>query len=170
VSPCVFLHQLKVGDLLTEELRDIVGRPEFLALAARRSQVPAACRDRDCPLLQACRGGCAARTLLHGTSREGPHDPPGNPGIAADLWAALHRPDPFCPADAIDAGNPDAAPLPCTLEVARESLRIHDGYLCTYIGTPRREPAWSAAPDDGDPAAAPAPVARPRPEPFRRVA
>jgi radical SAM protein with 4Fe4S-binding SPASM domain len=128
VSPCVFLHQLKVGDLLTEPLSQLVQRPEFLALQRRREQAPAQCRERSCPLIEACHGGCAAHAVLQ--------EP------AVPMSAALERPDPFCPEEALRLGNPDAAPLPCAIEVLHEGIRVHEGYLCTYIGRPRPAAAW----------------------------
>ncbi len=142
VSPCVFLHDLRVGDLLTEPLSALVERPEFAALRTRREATPPACRDRVCDLLEACRGGCAGRAAL-----SGPADPvaaPDNPGVAPELWAALHRPDPYCPVEAAAAGVVDAGPLPCAIEIPNETLRVHAGYLCTVIASPRAAPAWEA--------------------------
>jgi radical SAM protein with 4Fe4S-binding SPASM domain len=130
VSPCVFLHELKVGDLLTEELSDLVERPEFRAMQRRREMTPEPCRARACPLLASCRGGCAARAFL-----EAP---------AGSVSEALDRPDPFCPEEALANGNPDVLPLPCALEVRHEGIRVHEGYLCTTIGRARPAPAWDS--------------------------
>ena len=61
VSPCVFLHDLAVGDLLTQPLAELVRTPPFAAMRARRGQLPAACLGSACGLEATCRGGCAAR-------------------------------------------------------------------------------------------------------------
>lgn len=140
VSPCVFLHELRVGDLLTEELDDLVARAPFQALRIRRKKIPAPCQSRACDRIEVCRGGCAARAALHG---EGDGvNAPDNPGVAPELWRRLNRADPYCPVEAVRAGITEAGPLPCALEIPRDRVRVHDGYLCTFIGAPRPEPAW----------------------------
>lgn len=159
VSPCVFLHDLRVGDLLTESLADLFERPEFAALRARRAQGPSACRARRCELLDTCRGGCAGRAVLQASSAADGAGPPGNPGIDPALWAALDRPDPYCPVDLPAEVGPGIARLPCALTVARDSMRVHAGYLCTVMASPRPAPAWSAE-TSSEPAAVSGGVAR----------
>lgn len=147
VSPCVFLHQLKVGNLLVDDLEDLAARPQFEALRRRREHAPTSCQERSCPLIEACRGGCAARAVL---------DAPELP-----VAAALERPDPFCPQEALEDGLADVLPLPCALVVRNEALRVHEGYLCTYIGAPRAAPAWQSESTTETVCHAPA-VARPQ--------
>ncbi|MBU0550006.1 radical SAM protein [Myxococcota bacterium] len=113
VTPCVYLSALGQGDLLTEPLAEILSRPTFQRLAQRRARLPQACRDVDCHLAEVCRGGCAARALLS----EG------------DLDAA----DPYCPRPLLEAGLDLGLPQ-IELEGA---TRVHDRYLCTWIGRPK---------------------------------
>ena len=144
VSPCVFLHDLRVGDLLTEDLDDLLTRPTFQALQLRRAEGPTDCQG--CPALRTCRGGCAARAVLQGAKRDGP------------LASRLDQPDPYCP-ERVE--GPEAGPLPCALHIPRDRVRVHDGYLCTYIGAPRPEPAFDAV---LEPELTPTPLALARPE------
>jgi radical SAM protein with 4Fe4S-binding SPASM domain len=118
VSPCVYLTELGAGDLLTEELPDILRRSAFRAVKSRRDHLPKACRDVDCDFSEICRGGCAARALL----------------FEGDLDAA----DPYCPmryrAQCGLPSFPDNMPIGVEGEV-----RVHDRYLCTWIGAPKVE-------------------------------
>ena len=67
--------------------------------------------------------------------------PPDNPGIDATLWKKLDQRDPYCPADLAEkqGGLPG---LPCALVIPQGRMRVHGGYLCTVIASPRPEPAW----------------------------
>ena len=112
VSPCVFLHDLKVGDLLTQSLDEIVRAPEFAAMRARREALPADCRGAGCGREATCRGGCAARALL--------------------VNGSLDARDPYCPEDASLVELADAAP-PHELRISPDRIRVHEKYLCTVI-------------------------------------
>lgn len=139
VSPCVFLHELREGDLLTEPLREIVTRPAFEALRGRRARTPRACQERACELIDTCRGGCAASAALQSRG---------------DILSRLELADPYCLHDAREDGVAEAAPLPCALVIPRDRVRVHEGYLCTVIATPRNEPAWVEAPARAEPSLA----------------
>jgi radical SAM protein with 4Fe4S-binding SPASM domain len=115
ISPCVYAHDFATGDLLSQQAGTIAAREPFAAFARRRERVPAACRAEDCPWLERCRGGCASRAwLVHG-----------------DLEAR----DPYCPLTL----QREHGPLPLsTLTMAEDAgQRVHDGYLCTWIGRVR---------------------------------
>ena len=126
VSPCVFLHELREGDLLTEDLADILTRPGFQVLRDRRARTPRACQERACSMIETCRGGCAASAALQ---------------TRGDLSARLELADPFCPDEAREEGI-DAVSLPCAVRVSADQLRVHAGYLCTVITRPQPTPAW----------------------------
>ena len=140
VSPCVFLHDLRFGDALQEDLADLVERPAFKALQTRRERMPSACQTRGCGFEASCRGGCAARAVLSGAPEPSP-PPPDNPGIDATLWKKLDQRDPYCPADLAEKQG-GLRGLPCALVIPQGRMRVHGGYLCTVIASPRPEPAW----------------------------
>ncbi len=114
ISPCVYAADFATGDLLTESPAAIVEHAPFASFAHRRQRISRACREADCPWLERCRGGCAARTWL----------------ARGDLEAR----DPYCPLDFQDRhGAPPPLPSPIAWDEA-PGLRVHDGYLCTWIG------------------------------------
>jgi radical SAM protein with 4Fe4S-binding SPASM domain len=118
VSPCVYLHDFKVGDLLVDDLYDIVRSPQFRAMR-RRNGNPEVIEGCDgCSLLQSCRGGCAARsylTNLHSTQKR-----------------RLFTRDPYCPRDE----SPEESHRPAALHHSEMRL-VHQDYLCTWIGIPK---------------------------------
>jgi radical SAM protein with 4Fe4S-binding SPASM domain len=118
VGPCIYAHAFRDGDLLTQDLADIVAGPEFMRFTRRARELPRACREVDCPHLETCRGGCTARTwFVHGS---------------------LDAKDPYCPLDHL-ADHGARPPLPVAPPVGlADTLRVHDDYLCTWIGRPRR--------------------------------
>lgn len=120
VSPCVYLHQYKTGDLLTENVLDIISRQQFLMFKSRLELAPPVCRERNCQFLSRCRGGCAARAEL----------------VAGDFFA----PDPYCPWEE-ESRDMDSLPeFPVKPMVGHEGIRVHENYLCTWIGKPRHLP------------------------------
>jgi radical SAM protein with 4Fe4S-binding SPASM domain len=127
VSPCVYLHDYKVGDLVTDDLADIVRRPEFQTFRrrnARPDQIPGC---EGCDLLATCRGGCAARSYLTHAHESGEQ--------------ALFTRDPYCPRQ-----HPGASSIPHVPSLAGGVKLVHKDYLCTWIGRPR------AAVGTGEPA------------------
>lgn len=113
INPCVYMHEFKAGDLLTEDIYDIVTSAPFRAFAARRHDLPKECRESGCDYLESCRGGCSARSFL--------------------TTGSLDTKDPYCPADyEREHGRPA---LPESPEIGcHEGIRVHDNYLCTWIG------------------------------------
>jgi len=71
VSPCVYAHEFKYGDLLVDSLVDIINSKPFQEFRDRRSllNVPEGCNG--CKFLESCRGGCASRSYLVPQSQEG---------------------------------------------------------------------------------------------------
>lgn len=64
VSPCVYAHDYKTGDLLTEELGDIIESIQFQVFRSRRNNPKSIDGCDGCGYLEYCRGGCASRAYL----------------------------------------------------------------------------------------------------------
>jgi radical SAM protein with 4Fe4S-binding SPASM domain len=121
VSPCVYLHDYKVGDLLVDELRDIVRSPQFRSFR-RRNGNPERVEGCDgCSLIQSCRGGCAARAYLTHLHEKGRR--------------TLFARDPYCPREHVPEGA-----FPRVSVAVGETRLVHQDYLCTWIGKPRTPP------------------------------
>ncbi len=118
VSPCVYLHDYKVGDLATDELYDIVRSPQFRSFRQRNANPHVIPGCEGCPVLDFCRGGCAARSYLHHAHATGER--------------SLFQRDPYCPVE-IAPGDP----FPVEPRLPRDMVLVHRDYLCTWIGTPK---------------------------------
>ena len=117
VSPCVYLHDYKFGDLVIDDLDAIVHSPPFRTFR-RRNRNPDRIPGCDgCALIDSCRGGCAARAYLAQAHQQGSR--------------ALFSQDPYCPARFTGRWTfPQDPPI--------EDIRlVHQNYLCTWIGRPR---------------------------------
>lgn len=166
VSPCVYMHEFKATDLLTDPILGndgIVNRPEFRAVRGRTEDVPAYCRDNDCAMAETCRGGCAAQAYFSKgdyapeyVNRDGDVAPDiavtrkapfrtertANglrfyfaPGGRQEL-GRLNKPDPYSPAIARNMGI-QLPVFPQGLEIGHDGVRVHENYLCTWIGKPK---------------------------------
>jgi radical SAM protein with 4Fe4S-binding SPASM domain len=118
VSPCVYLHDYKVGNLITDDLRDIIDSPQFRTFRRRNANPHVIPGCEGCHLLEKCRGGCAGRAYLHNAHSTGTR--------------SLFVRDPYCPREVTPADRfLQDPPLP-------EGVRlVHMDYLCTWIGKPR---------------------------------
>jgi radical SAM protein with 4Fe4S-binding SPASM domain len=114
ISPCVYVHDFRAGDLLTQDVHDIIRSPQFVAYRSRRQMLPRACKEANCSFLEHCRGGCAARAYL--------------------TYGDMEARDPYCPQAFIDQHSDWASRFPNDLEIAHDGVRVHDNYLCTWIG------------------------------------
>lgn len=118
VSPCVYAHDFKTGDLLVDDLADIITSPEFVAFRERRANPASIGECRGCEHLARCRGGCAAR---------------------AHLWAKFqsrdvsikNARDPYCLKDYGASGL-------CaeTQKSKQDTVLVHRDYLCTIVLDP----------------------------------
>jgi radical SAM protein with 4Fe4S-binding SPASM domain len=118
VSPCVYLHDYKVGDLCHDDLFDIVRMPQFRSFRRRNANPQHIPGCAGCALLVSCRGGCAGRAYLHHAHETGDR--------------SLFVRDPYCP----ERISP-AAPFPQRPTVRSDKRLVHMDYLCTWIGKPR---------------------------------
>ncbi|MGH3569494.1 MAG: radical SAM protein [Pseudonocardia sp.] len=118
VSPCVYLHDYKTGNLITDDLADIISSPQFAAFRRRNAHPEAIPGCDGCALLHSCRGGCAARSYLHHAHDTGQR--------------SLFARDPYCPRDVAPE-----VPFPQDPYVPQDKRLVHMDYLCTWIGQPR---------------------------------
>lgn len=123
VSPCVYAHDYKVGDLLTDDLSDIIRSVQFEAFRNRRERPQAVDGCRDCQYVETCRGGCASRAYLTEKFRTGRID--------------LNAKDPYCLWDLENNGlerpgidKVETFPQPGI-------VLVHRDYLCTLIVRPK---------------------------------
>ena len=115
ITPCVYLNNFSTGDLLREDVFDILASPAFDRIRRRNAEIPAACREADCRFVEQCRGGCAARTYF--------------------VVGTIDAPDPYCPLQFLAHGG-QAPELPIVPNGRPARVRVHDDYLCTWIGAP----------------------------------
>lgn len=120
VSPCVYLHDYKAGDLTQDDLHDIVRSDQFKSFRRRNANPEAIPGCEDCPIIDNCKGGCAARSYLHHAHETGER--------------SLFVKDPYCPRDvAPQQVFPQKPKLPEDVQL------VHMDYLCTWIGTPKQK-------------------------------
>ncbi|MGE4255173.1 MAG: radical SAM protein [Xanthobacteraceae bacterium] len=122
VSPCVYLHDYKVGNLLTDDIWEIVNSQQFRSFRRRNAspdQIPGC---SGCEFLKSCRGGCAARSYLHHL-----HD---------TKTRTLYVKDPYCLRDYRDKTLSQVPVFPQKPHIPQDKILVHRDYLCTWIGKP----------------------------------
>lgn len=124
VSPCVYLHDYKTGDLLVDDIRDIVFSEQFRSFRRRNRHAHLIPGCDGCSVLDSCRGGCAARSYLHELHEAGRR--------------TLFVKDPYCIRDHREAVGDAFPPFPQNPDVPRDKILVHRDYLCTWIGQPRQ--------------------------------
>lgn len=124
VSPCVYLHDYKVGDLLQDELYDIIRTPQFKSFRRRNANPEYVKGCEGCELINYCKGGCAARSYLHNLHKNGQR--------------SLFSIDPYCP-KRISPKNK----FPINPKLPENITLVHQDYLCTWIGRPKSLPLES---------------------------
>lgn len=120
VSPCVYLHDYRAGDLLVDDLYDIVRSSQFRIFRQRLANPEKIGGCSQCAHLSACRGGCVARAVL-----------------TAPSHSNLFVQDPYCFRKLEDIGfePPEAARFLDRPTI--EKTLVHRDYLCTLIVAPR---------------------------------
>lgn len=110
ITPCVYMD-LDAGDILTESIEEIVESKVFKDFTARENSIPRECKEMGCDFAESCRGGCTARTLLVTGDKE--------------------KVDPYC----IKTLKFSKAVRNTKMSIEKDSqIRVHDNYLCTFIG------------------------------------
>ncbi|MCL2231603.1 MAG: radical SAM protein [Treponema sp.] len=118
VSPCVYMHDYRAGDILTEDIFDILSTQPFQDFRNRKQNYKHIAECADCEKSSICRGGCLAMAYTYQKCKTG----------KGDLYAI----DPFCSKD-IDIpvhGKGAAFIMP-------GGKLVHQNYLCTWIGRPK---------------------------------
>lgn len=134
VSPCVYAHDYKVGDLLKDDLADIVMSPKFEAFRERRNN-PASIKEcNGCQYLEQCRGGCASRAYLWSQFQKTEVGPLQELTLAHSKKGGVSiedAKDPYCLRDF-------KGEVKCALPVMtkQDTVLVHRDYLCTIIVDP----------------------------------
>lgn len=114
VSPCVYLHDYKVGDLTHDSIKDILDSNAFKVFRRRKAHPEMINGCVNCKNISVCGGGCASRSYLH------------NLHLSNGKIKSIFQKDPYCPLDS-------AVHIQKTkIEPSKEAL-VHMGYLCTGI-------------------------------------
>jgi len=118
VSPCVYIHDYKVGDLLKDDIIDIINSEPFKEFR-RRNENPSIIEEcKNCEKLDICGGGCTANAYLWNRWTKGEYN--------------IYTKEPNCPKDY--STKVDVSKFIMANE--KKSL-VHMDYLCTWIGKPR---------------------------------
>jgi radical SAM protein with 4Fe4S-binding SPASM domain len=123
VSPCVYLHDYKAGDLTTDTIEGVLESVPFKAFRRRKANPQAIDGCETCPVIDTCGGGCASRAYLHKMHEDG------------DKSRTLFAKDPYCPEEHL-IENQDKERKTGSLKESEEAL-VHLGYLCTGIFQPK---------------------------------
>ena len=118
VSPCVYAHNYRTGDLLKDELSDIITSPPFEIFRKRRSNPETISECVECPQLLQCRGGCSSRSYLWSQ-------------FTGKNISIKNARDPYC----IRAYNGNKE---CSVpeKTKHNTILVHRDYLCTIIVDP----------------------------------
>ena len=118
ISPCVYLHDYKVGDLLVDDIRDLILFEPFKAFRRRNKHPEKISGCADCELINICGGGCAARAYLYNVHTTGKR--------------TLFVKDPLCPKGLTHDFEFKKDP-----HIISGVNLVHKDYLCTWIGRPK---------------------------------
>jgi radical SAM protein with 4Fe4S-binding SPASM domain len=122
VSPCVYLHDYKVGNLLTDDIWNIVNSPQFRSFRRRNANPHEIPGCAGCEFLESCRGGCAARSYLH--------------HLHEARARTLYVKDPYCLRDHRQKVGEVFPGFPQKPDIPQDKILVHRDYLCTWIGKP----------------------------------
>ena len=110
------MHDYRVGDLLTDDIFDIINSEQFNAFKVRKENYNKIEGCRDCEKAEICRGGCFAMAYTYKKCETGEKD--------------LYARDPFCFKDIEIDRN-------IQYKKGKKQL-VHENYLCTWIGKPKK--------------------------------
>lgn len=121
VSPCIYMHDFKVGDLLEDDILEIVSSRPFVEMRIRNylsSMIPGCI---GCERHPYCRGGCTAQAYLVNFWKTGIRTLNVK---ETDCWRDL---------------NPDVNIDGFQRFQGDEKQLVHQNYLCTWIGKVRED-------------------------------
>ena len=119
ISPCVYLHDYKIGDLLKDDIMELICSEQFKAFRRRNKHPEKVKGCEGCELLNICGGGCASRAYLY--------------NLHNHAERSLFVKDPMCPKEG-DMSYWDFEKNP---SIMAEKKLVHIDYLCTWIGKPK---------------------------------
>lgn len=114
VSPCVYLHDYKTGNLVTDSIKDILESLPFQIFRRRKAHPEIIEGCNGCVQISVCGAGCASRSYLH------------NLHLSEGKVKSLFQKDPYCPKE-------NLVPVPQTQITPSNEALVHMGYLCTGI-------------------------------------
>jgi radical SAM protein with 4Fe4S-binding SPASM domain len=112
VSPCVYMHNHKVGNLLTEDILDIINSDQFKQFSERKNNYRKIKGCENCKNLDICRGGCSAASYWYNFHKNNDN--------------SMFNKDPYCIVKYENELN--------TPEFSEAKRLVHQNYLCTWIG------------------------------------
>lgn len=118
ISPCVYLHDYKVGNLLTDDIISLINSNQFKTFRIRNEHPELINGCLDCNIKDICGGGCASRAYLYNVHKTGKK--------------SLFVKDPFCLKEKLVKEN-----FPQNPSVDNTANLVHKDYLCTWIGQPK---------------------------------
>lgn len=119
VSPCIYLHDFKVGDLLKDDIIDIISSEPFSEIRKRAYYVNDIDFCKSCKKLEYCGGGCAATAYLVNLHKTGKR--------------TLMVNEYDCP----KMSGREEIVLKKEIVGLTDQL-VHMDYLCTWIGKPKK--------------------------------
>lgn len=117
VSPCVYMHNHKVGNLLEDDILDIINHDNFKAFKERKENYDQIEACKGCKSLDICRGGCAAASYWYHHHTENSD--------------SMFNQDPYCIME-YDDGTEKG------ITYKKQKNLVHQNYLCTWIGRPNK--------------------------------
>jgi radical SAM protein with 4Fe4S-binding SPASM domain len=118
ISPCVYLHDYKVGNLVHDDILELIKSRQFKSFRIRNKNPELVKGCAECDMFNLCGGGCAARAYLYAANTLG--------------IKSLFERDPFCIKDAtVNYRFPQNPSIQNNLNL------VHKDYLCTWIGQPK---------------------------------
>lgn len=118
ISPCVYMHHHQTGNLLKDNILDIVNSKEFQEFKNRNQNYNKIEECIGCPKVSICRGGCSSSAYWYNYHKTGNKD--------------MFKKDPYC---FIKKVNKDSI---ISIHKQTKSL-VHENYLCTWIGKVKDE-------------------------------
>lgn len=116
VSPCVYMHDFRTGDLLKDDIMDIINSEKFRKFKERSDNYKKIEGCNDCLKGDICRGGCFAMAYTYEKCVSNKKD--------------LYARDPFCKKEYVLDGCKVSDTTP-------SKALVHENYLCTWIGKPK---------------------------------
>lgn len=117
VSPCVYMHHYKVGNILKDDILDIIKDKNFKEFENRKLNYEKIKGCETCSSSFICRGGCAAAAYWYNYYTNGERN--------------MLSKDPYCI-------SKNYKKIDNVVEYEETKTLVHQNYLCTWIGKPKK--------------------------------